>query len=130
MKYTRGFTVIELIVIILFVAAAGVLLIIQNNNLAAVQRDDQRKTAINAMYYNLEEVAYQQNEQYPKQISSEALPAMDPQLLTDPNDHQIGDSQSDYRYQPIDCDQTGCAGYTLRADLEKEADFVKTNRDD
>lgn len=128
MKYSRGFTVIELIVVVLFLAAATTILVIQRNNLSSVHRDTQRKTAINAMYYNLEEVAYKQDQKYPREINDSTLPAMDPNLFKDPSGHEIGSAKSSYRYQPTNCDQDGCASYTLRADLEKEADYVKTSR--
>ena len=58
-KYSQGFTVIELIVAIVFISAAATLLFIQRSSLEATHRDNERKTAINAMYYNLEEVFYE-----------------------------------------------------------------------
>lgn len=128
MKHSRGFTVIELLVVVLFLAVAATVLIIQRNNLTATQRDTERKTAINAMYYNLEEVAYKQDTKYPKVLNDKTLTAMDPNLFTDPEGRTLGSGDSDYRYEPTNCDEVGCASYTLRADLEKEADFVKTSR--
>ena len=128
MKSTHGFTVIEVIVVTLFLSVATVVLFIQKGNLAATHRDDQRKTAINAMYYSLEEVYYAQNKSYPAEINEKILPAIDPNLFTDPDTIKIGNKESDYRYEGINCNNNVCKGYSLRADLEKEADFVKTNR--
>ncbi len=128
MKRSAGFTVIELVVVIVFLALVTTVLFIQKNNLAATQRDSQRKTAINAMYYNLEEVFFERNQYYPPSIDSKTLRAMDPNLFTDPNNVKMGDSASSYRYEGTNCDNGLCKSYTLRADLEKEADYVKTNR--
>lgn len=128
MKHTQGFTVIEVIVVTLFLAAATTVLFIQKGNLAATHRDDRRKTAINAMHYSLEEVYFAANKSYPSEITDKALPSVDPTLLADPTGAKIGNKESDYRYEGTDCNNNACKGYTLRADLEKEADFVKTSR--
>ena len=129
MKRSAGFTVIEMIVAILFVAAAAVILFAQRQNLVATQRDDTRKTAINAMYYSLEEVFYAKNSYYPNKISDANLTSLDPNLFTDPNGTAFDKGESDYRYEPTGCSLDGkCKGYTLRAHLEKEADYTKTSR--
>lgn len=129
MKRTQGFTIIEIIVAIVFLGAVATLLFIQRNNLVAADRDGQRKTAINAMYYNLEEVFFAKNGYYPASIDSSKLTAMDPELFKDPNGKALGTADSNYRYDGINCNNDQCKGYTLRADLEKEDDFVKTNRE-
>lgn len=128
MKRAQGFTVIEIIVVILFLGVATTLLFIQRSNLEAAQRDDQRKTAINAMHFNLEEVFYKKNSSYPAEITSKDLPAMDPALLTDPNGVTIGEADSDYRYEGLNCNNNACQGYRLTAELEKEAVYEKVNR--
>jgi type II secretory pathway pseudopilin PulG len=130
MKRTQqGFTVIELIVAIVFLAAATTLLFIQKSNLEATQRDSSRKTAVNAMYYNLEEVFFTKNGYYPSKVDSKTLRAMDPALFTDPNGFKMNDDpESAYRYDGTNCTNDKCKSYTLRADLEKEDDYVKTNR--
>ncbi len=128
MKRTQGFTTIEIIIAIVFLGAATTLLFIQRNNLVAADRDGQRKTAINAMYYNLEEVFFAKNGYYPATIDGSKLTAMDPELFKDPNGKALGAADSNYRYDGINCNNDQCRGYTLRADLEKEDDFVKTNR--
>lgn len=128
MKKAQGFTVIEIIVVILFLGVVTTLLLIQRGNLEAAQRDDKRKTAINAVYYNLEEVFFEKNGYYPAEIESKKLPAMDPELLTDPNGLKLGEAGSDYRYEGINCNNDNCKGYKLTAELEKEAVYEKTNR--
>lgn len=124
----RGFTIIELLVIIVILSAASILFFMQKGSIEVAQRDAQRKTAINAMYYSLEEVFYKTNGYYPHSINSEVLPAVDPDLFKDPNGVKIGEAQSNYRYEGIDCENDKCSRYSLRTTLENEADFVKTNR--
>lgn len=128
MKRTSGFTVIELLIVTVFLAFAAVLFFIQKNNLEVASRDAQRKTAINAMYYDLEEVFYAKNQYYPMSIDKSNLTALDPALLTDPEGNTVGSAKSDYRYEPTNCLNGKCKSYTLRANLENEADYVKTSR--
>jgi type II secretory pathway pseudopilin PulG len=80
MKRAQGFTVIEVIVVAVFLGIAATLLLMQRSDLVAAQRDNQRKTAINAMYYNLEEVFYAKNGYYPSKIDETVLKA----ILTTP----------------------------------------------
>lgn len=129
MKQTQGFTTIEIIIATIFLFAVATLLFVQRNNLVAADRDSQRKAAINAMYYNLEEVFYAKNGYYPATIDKTKLTAMDPNLFNDPNGKALGASDSNYRYDGVNCTNDQCKEYTLRADLEKEDDYVKTNRE-
>lgn len=140
MKRTSGFTVIELLFIVALLAAASVLFFVQKDNVASAARDEQRKTAINAMYYSLEEVYFATNGHYPRTIDETVLPSVDPELFTDPNGIQLGQTtitvdevevpvESDYRYEPTNCTDDECASYTLRTTLENEDDFVRENRD-
>ena len=125
----RGFTVIELLVAIVIVATAGVLFFVEKNQVEQTRRDTQRKVAINAMYYAIEEVYYPQNKYYPNGIDSKVLRSVDPELFTDPNGTKIGTDGAEYRYEPTGCTTDGkCTGYTLRVALEREGDFIKTNR--
>ena len=128
MKHTRGFTVIELLVVVAFLAVVTVVFVSQRATINATQRDNQRKTAINAMYYNLEEVYKKKHNMYPLSIDSKVLTAMDPALFTDPNGITLGQTGANYRYEGTACDTKGCKQYDLRASLEREADYVKTNR--
>jgi len=123
----RGFTIIELLFIIALVAGSSVLFFIQKNNLEVANRDEQRKTAINAVYYSLEEVYYKNNNYYPRTIDAKVLPSVDPLLFNDPQGVALTESTSDYRYEPTNCDGDACKSYTLRTTLENEDDYVKTN---
>ena len=125
----RGFTVIELLVAIVVLAAIGVVFFTQKSSLESASRDDKRRTAINAMYYNLEDIYYAKNKFYPKTIDEKNLTAMDSGLFTDPRGNKVGSGESDYRYEPLNCNmENQCKSYTLRTSLENEADFVKTSR--
>ena len=125
---SKGFTLIELLFIIVLLVAASVLFFVQKNNLEVAQRDDIRKTSINAMFYSIEEVYFTQNGSYPRVIDSAVLPSVDPALFKDPSGVKIGEAESDYRYEPFNCLEDACKSYTLRTILENEADYVKTNR--
>lgn len=128
MKKTSGLAVIEIVLIVIALGLLGLFIFVQKNSLEVTARDDKRKVAINAMYYSLEKVYYEQNGYYPQTIDETILPSVDPDLFTDPSGTQIGQSQSDYRYEPTDCSTSGhCMGYTLRTTLENEADFIKQN---
>ena len=125
----RGFTVIELLVVIVVLAVGGWLFFTERAAVNAEQRDNTRKTAINAMYYNLEEVYFEAHTYYPQAIDSKTLRAMDPAFFTDPTGTKMGEAGANYRYEPTGCNTEGhCSGYTLRSSMEREADYVKTNR--
>lgn len=125
----RGFTIIELSVVIVFATLLVVLFFIQKINTDAMHRDEQRKEAINAMYYALEEGFYARNGYYPEEISEENLTVMDPQLFTDPYGLNLGIEGSSYTYEPANCENAKCKEYTLRAVLEKEDEYIKKNRE-
>lgn len=126
---SRGFTAVELVAAIVVLLAATGLAVWQRNDINAATRDSERKTSINAMYYSLEEAYYPANgNAYPERLNVDTLNGLDPALLADPDGKKIGDSGSSLRYEPRNCANGKCRGYTLRADLEKEADFVKDSR--
>jgi len=127
-KKTHGFTVIELIFIIVIAGIASVLFFIQKNDLQIIANDDTKKTAINAIYYSLEEVYYANNKYYPQTVDSNNLKSVDPVLFTGPNGVKLGTAGSDYSYSPTNCSSNQCKSYTLKATLEKEADYIKTSR--
>lgn len=127
-RNSAGFTVIEILVVALTFIIVGVLFFIQFNNLQMKNRDDRRKTAINSMYYTLEEVYFNDNGHYPSKITVENMPSVPESLLKDKDGVLVGEQKSEYRYEPTDCLDNECKAYTLRVDLEKEADFVKKSR--
>lgn len=129
MKKKFGFTILELSTVIVIAGLLLILFFVQKQNSDAMHRDEQRKEAINAMYYALEEGFYTENGYYPESISEDNLKTMDPQLFTDPNGINIGTEGSSYSYEPADCEDGKCKEYTLKADLEKEADYIKKNRE-
>jgi type II secretory pathway pseudopilin PulG len=136
-----GFTVIELIVFFVILVTLAIVFIVQKNDLAVRYEDELRKTAINAMYYDLTEVYYAEHKYYPAEISSQNLTAIDPALFTDPdgytldgakctytdlNDEEQTDGDCNYRYEVTGCNGEGqCQNFKLIAKLAKEADFVK-----
>ncbi|TXG76883.1 hypothetical protein E6P97_02710 [Patescibacteria group bacterium] len=139
MKRTAGFTVIELIFIVLLLSAASIIFFVQKHTIETTARDNQRKTAINAMHYGLEEIYFKEHGSYPRTIDEKTLPFIEPSLFTDPDGVKIGQTaveidgtsypvSSTYTYEGTNCIDKKCKSYTLRATLENEDDFVKTNR--
>lgn len=128
MDKQNGFTVIELVVLIMLLSIIGFVAWTQINHIEVAARDDKRRIAINSMYYTLEEVYFPANKSYPKVLNEKVLPSVDKDLFNDPQKAKIGTGESDYRYEPTGCNETGCKSYTLRADLEAEDDYVKTGR--
>lgn len=128
MNRKKGFTIIELIIVGVFASLLFILFFIQKTNIDAMERDEDRKTAINAMYYALEESFYKTNSYYPEYISEENITVIDPALWTDPNGYNLGDPLSSYTYEPANCNNGKCKEYTLKADLEKEDTYIKSNR--
>ena len=124
----QGFTVIELLVVCTFACLLLIFFFVQKSNVDAMNRDDQRKTAINAMYYALEEGFFAENGYYPESISEENLKVIDPALFTDPSGINLGTEGSSYSYEPANCKNGKCKEYTLRATLEKEDIYTKKNR--
>lgn len=127
-KKSNGFTVIELLLVTVLAITASIIFFIQKNDIETANRDNTRKTAINAMYYSLEEVFYQNNKYYPQTINSENLKSVDPELFTDPSGIKTGETGSEYTYEAKDCTDNKCKSYTLKADLEKEADYTKNSK--
>jgi len=129
MKQSRGFTVIELLVVLVLLGVGSWLFFTEKASITATQRDSARKTAINAMYYNLEEAYYQQHGSYPATIDSKTLRAMDPALFSDPLGVKLGSAGSNYRYDGIGCTTDGaCKGYKLTSSMERESDYEKRSR--
>ena len=124
-KKSSGFTVIEIFFVVIILSIASIFFFIQKNNIEVSARDEHRKVAINAMYYSLEEVFYKANGYYPPTINSSLLKSVDPTLFADPKGVAIGDTNSDYRYDPVGCVDSKCSGYTLHASLENEAEYIR-----
>ena len=86
----RGFTVIELVFVVLLAVGASFLAFQQINSLKTANDNAQRKTAINSMYYALEEVYYKNHGSYPQNLKPSTLPSVDPELFTDPDGFTLG----------------------------------------
>ena len=127
MKQKSGFTILETSIVITALALLFILFFIQIQNFGAMHRDETRKTAVNAVHYALENSFYTANKYDPESISPENLPVVAPELWTDPSGYDFNAPESDYVYQPANCHQGRCTEYTLRARLEKESDYIKTN---
>ena len=131
MKRKNGFTVLEIVLCIVFVGIFLVLFFIQKNNIEAMERDEDRKVAINAMFYALEEGYYAEKGYYPENIEkAEDLPWIDPNLFTDSYGVTLwnADADSNYSYDASNCEDGKCKSYTLCSTMEKEDDYVKTSR--
>ena len=124
----KGFTIIEIVIVGVFASLLFILFFVQKSNLDAMSRDEKRKTAINAMYYALEESFYKENGYYPEYISEENIKVIDPALWTDPSGYNLGDPQGSYFYESANCKDGKCKEYILKAILEKENIYTKYNR--
>ena len=128
-RKAKGFTLIELMIVGAFAALLVIIFFLQKSNVEAMDRDDARKTAINAMYYALEEYYYPKYGYYPDTISEENLPVIDPELFTDPFGTNLGIEGSNYTYEVANCNSKNeCQEYTLRAQLEKEDTYIKKGK--
>ncbi len=122
----KGFTLLEITIVGAFAALLLIIFFIQKSNVEAMDRDDQRKTAINAMYYALENYYYPKYGYYPSEIDEEVLPVIDPEFFTDPQGQNLGIEGSSYTYDVANCnDKNECQEFTLRATLEKEDTYIK-----
>ena len=113
MRAKKGFTILELIIVAVFASLLFVFFFIQKSNLDAMERDESRKTAINAMYYALEEGFYKNAGYYPETISEENIKVIDPALWTDPLGFNLGDPLGSYFYEPANCKEGKCKEYIL-----------------
>ncbi len=125
MKRKYGFTVIELVIVIVFLGVVFGLFFTQKNHLRQLNRDAERKTAVNAIYFNLTQIYYKNNKYYPETLTPETLPGMDPQLFTDPQGILLGELGSNYTYEASSCTNNQCQQFKITADLELEEDFTR-----
>ena len=128
MSKKTGFTILEVVVVAVFATLLLILFFMQKSNIDAMKRDADRKVAINAMYYALEEGFFAQHGYYPETISEENIKMIDPALWTDPSGVNLGDTGSSYTYEPGNCVEGKCKEYILKAALEKEDFYIKRNR--
>lgn len=125
MNRQPGFSIVGLLVGIALLLGVGFFVFGQWQTAETSKRDSQRKVAINSLHYYLERSHFPAQKTYPIQLNEELLRGITPEETKDPAGRVIGEPTSDLRYEPFDCNGSTCAGYTLRADLEKEADFIR-----
>lgn len=128
MQAKKGLTILEIMIVVAFVGLLLLFGFLQKQNVDAMKRDEQRKTAINAMYYALEEGFYADKGYYPETISAENITVIDPALWTDPDGRALGELESSYFYEPANCNDGKCKEYVLKARLEREDTYIKYNR--
>lgn len=121
MKRSNGFTVIELISALIIVIIIITIELVQKNSVEATGRDQDRKTAVNAMYYGLKQAFFVKNNYYPTEINATTLPYIDPNHFK-----LIGDDEK-YKivYRGLDCNGSQCQNFEIRVALEKEALYKK-----
>ena len=126
-----GFTVIELIIFFVVMTTLAVFFVLQRMDLETSFDDQYRKTAINSIFYSLTEVYHKEKGFYPTKITEDMINGIDPDMLYDMNGIVIGDSDSEYRYEGLNCDKDNhCKEFRLTAKLEKEDDYVLESSDD
>jgi len=119
-----GFTIIELIVSIVAISAISILTLTNIRGVRAEKRDDERKSDVNSMYYQLESF-HETNGYYPQTFDVKTLKGVDPESLVDTGGNTINTAGSLYTYSPIDCAEKKCKSFELKATLEKEAPYIK-----
>lgn len=120
-----GFTVVEIIVAIVIAIFAVGLFWVQKSDIEARGHDELAKQDINAIYHYLNDIEYHRKGGYPVQLSADKLPGLNPESLIDPNGNPI--NEGNYHYEAQSCKDNICQSYDLSADLEKEAEYVKTS---
>lgn len=127
MRRSHGFTIIELLFALILIAAIATIAVVEKNNIDSSNRDRERKTSINAIYYGLKEGYFKEHKNYPTSVSSKNLPFINPASFKDPSGKSIGDPKSDYHYEAINCSDGKCKEFRLSAILEQESDYKKSS---
>lgn len=128
MRKRSAFTVIELLIAIVVLTTAGILGYSNIKDLRQINADRQMKMTVNSLHYQLQ-AFYQTNKFYPQELTTKSLPGTAPDLLVDPSGMDINKPTASVTYNPKDCKASKCTGYSLKAVLYKEANFIKTNSD-
>lgn len=120
-----GFTVAEIFIALAMLLGAGFFIYNQWQYFSLVERNTDRKTAINAMHYYLQEVYEPQHSGYPVTLQPDDISAIEGDHLRDPAGRLVTEFQSDLRYEPGGCSEGVCQRYMLRANLEQATDFIR-----
>lgn len=140
----QGFTLIEIMLAIIVLIILATFFVTQRSNIKKTTNDQQRKIAINSMYYALKNSYFSKNGYYPRSISRDQLKVIDPTLFTDPDGNTLeGDkcimgkkngkknsNKCQYHYSATNCDNDGkCQQFILMADMELEANYRKSSQE-
>ena len=146
-KAQKGFTIIELLIVIAIIAILATIVLVNVQNATAKSRDTKRSTDVNAIQTKLEEF-YNENSYYPATLTLTDLKGLDEGALKDPKGSQapeaitVADSTAadssmpqvdtandpGYRYVPFGCNAGQCAGYQIKASMEKANPSVYTKK--
>lgn len=119
-----GFTIIELLVFIVVIGAVGLFAVVNIRSMRSENRDSAKKTTVNTLTYQLES-SYEKKGFYPEDITEKTVPGADLDALSDTNGLKLNQPGSSFQYKPSGCKEKECSGFTLTAQLEKEAPYVK-----
>jgi type II secretory pathway pseudopilin PulG len=119
-----GFTIIELLVFITVILVITIIAASNIRDLRANNRDQESKIDINATAYQLE-VFHEKNNYYPEKVEVKTIPGLEEKSIKDRNNLTINELGSSYTYKPSECSEGKCKNFELKANLEKEAPFVK-----
>jgi type II secretory pathway pseudopilin PulG len=119
-----GFTVIELLVFILILIVIAAVAVSNIRGIRAENRDEARKTDINATYYQLE-AFHENNGYYPDKLSAKTLKGIDPESLKDENELAANESGGNYTFKAEECSNGKCKSFELSTELEREATYTK-----
>lgn len=124
MKNIFGFTVIEFLVGIAAISIIAVVALTNIRTLRAENRDTASKADINTLVFQLESF-YEKNGYYPQAINSQTLTNLDSETFKDSHGETINQGSTLYVYSPGNCTENKCKNYEIRAELEREAPYVK-----
>lgn len=123
----KAFTTIEALVAIIFLSLIFILFATQKSEIEQKMRDQQRKAAVNAIYFNLKEVYFKKHGTYPEILKPDSLEGVDPAIFSDPKKILLGDPGADYDYTTSGCTNGQCQNFTISARLEVEATYTKSS---
>lgn len=123
----KAFTTIEALAAIAFLIIAFILFAMQKSEIQQKMRDQERKTSVNSIYFNLKEVYFKKNGYYPEIIKPDMIEGVDPAIFSDPKKILLGDPGSDYEYKASGCNNNRCQSFVISARLEREDSYSKSS---